>query len=166
MLLSSAVAGLALASPAAASQTVSPPSWNFGTLAIGQTSAPKSFTLTLTCRPNEEGTIPCQYPEYLNPVFTTTGDYSILSEDCPAMMVAGPPGLADQTTLSCTIVATFGPTGGGVRSGTLETGGPRATLTGFAPLPPAATAPVTKKKKCKRGHRASSAAKKRCKKRR
>lgn len=164
-MLGAAALALAAVAPAAASQTLSPASWNFGTLAIGQTSVPKSFTLTLTCRPSDDGTIPCQYPEYLNPVIATSGDYAVVSEDCPANMAAGPSSLGLPFSQSCTITATFGPTGGGVRPGTLETGGPRATLTGFAPLPPTSTPPATvaKAKRCKKKAKRGAAAAKRCK---
>jgi hypothetical protein len=162
-------AGLILAAPASAGILLSPSSWNFGTLAIGSTSAPKTFTLTVTCVPSDDGTIPCQFPQYLNPVISTTGDFAVPSEDCPSMMAAGPPGFGLPYSQSCTINATFGPTAGGTRPGSLQTGGPTAMLTGFAPLPPAPAGPTpttaAPKKKCKK-HRSASAAKKRCKKRR
>ena len=157
---------LLLAGPAYASVSLTPSSWNFGTLAVGGTSAPKSFTLTVTCVPSPDGTIPCQYAQYFSPLITTTGDYAVTSEDCPDMMVGGPAG--SPISQSCTISATFGPTAAGTRSGTLQTGGPSASLTGFAPAldaptNPAGIPPATSRKKCKK-HRAASAAKKKCKK--
>jgi hypothetical protein len=169
VLAAALAAGLlgAMASSAAATQSITPSSWNFGTLAVGDTSAPKSFTLTVACTPNGD-MFPCFYIDSLAPVITTTGDYTVLSEDCPANMSGGPGDAND----SCTIMVRFSPTATGTRSGTLLTGGPMAALAGFAPSPPGAATPAPTpsttptapaKKKCKK-HRSASAAKKRCKK--
>jgi hypothetical protein len=156
------------ASPAAATQTITPSSWNFGTLSVGATSAPKSFTLTVACTPMGD-TFPCYYQDSLAPVISATGDFTVVSQDCPASMSGGPSDAND----SCTIVVTFAPTATGTRSGSLQTGGPSAALTGFAPVPPVTTqtgptpttptTPTTRKKKCKK-HRSAAAAKRRCKK--
>jgi len=157
------------ASPAMAGKSVSPASWNFGTLPIGATSSPKSFTLTVTCVPSLDGVIPCQNPDNFSPVVSTTGDYAVVGNSCPAMMSAGP-SPAYPPSQSCTVTVTFGPTSAGNRSGTLQTGGPTAALSGFAPLPVAAPTPTPPTptptpapKKCKK-HRRAAAAKKRCKK--
>jgi hypothetical protein len=155
-----------IASPASATQTITPSSWNFGTLSVGATSAPKSFTLTVACTPMGD-TYPCYYQDSLAPVISATGDYTVVSQDCPASMSGGPSDAND----SCTIVVTFAPTATGTRSGSLQTGGPSAALTGFAPVPPVTTPPVVTpptvapKKKCKK-LRSATAAKKRCKKKR
>ncbi len=168
------VLGLALAvgllgvtaSPAAAGKSVSPTSWNFGTLAVGATSAPKSFTLTVTCVPSMDGVIPCEFNDFFNPVVSTTGDYAVVGNNCPTTLMAGPNPLSPSQ--SCTVTVTFGPTAGGTRTGSLQTGGPSAALTGYAPLPSGPAAPASSlppsPKKCKK-HRSAAAAKKRCKKR-
>jgi hypothetical protein len=156
------------ASPAVAGKFVSPTSWNFGTLAIGSTSAPKTFTLTVTCIRSVDDSF-CEFNDFFSPVVTTTGDYAVVGNDCPPQLTAGgPPAPPSQ---SCTVSVSFEPSASGTRSGSLETGGPSAALTGFAPSPPGVATPVPsptptptlQAKKCKK-HRSAAAAKKRCKK--
>src|SRR6266545_4114372 len=97
-----------MASPAGATQTITPSSWNFGTLPVGATSAPKSFTLTVACTPNGD-MFPCAFSDFLTPAISTTGDYAVVGDDCPTNMTAGVGDAND----SCTITVTFGPTATG-----------------------------------------------------
>lgn len=105
----------AVGSSAASAATLTPSSANFGSQAVGSTSAPRSFTLT---------------PEVLDVLpltIATTGDFSQTNNCQAALQFVGG---------GCNINVSFKPTATGNRSGTLSTtttvvGGPTASLSGL-----------------------------------
>ncbi len=150
------------AAPAQAVPQMTPASHDFGSVAIGNTSTPFAFTLRHTCTPQ------MGFPTYCNPETpfianpNTTGDFVVISEDCPAVL-PGPVFVGIEQ--ACLINVAFRPTATGARSGQVRgdnTAFPSANLTGTGlPGPPAATP----KKKCKKKKKKKSAsAAKKCKK--
>lgn len=164
--ISLVVAGL-MASPAWATQSITPTTHNFGERAIGSTSTPMAFTLSATCNPSfPDPVIPCQTFENIIVTISTTGDFAVLSENCPEILT----GDSTMFTRSCTINVTFTPTASGARSGQLMTGGPTASLFGSGPLPIPPVVeqpPSTTLKKCKKGYKlVKKNGKRKCKKKR
>ena len=153
------------ASPASADRFLTPASHDFGQHAMGATSAPKDFTLRVTCIMDMLGNCTGAFdPTYPN--VSVTGDYSE-TNTCPKPtdLIPFMPG----DTLggnSCTITVRFTPTGTGVRSGVLSAGNRTSALTGRGPdpppPPPAPTTTTKKKKKCKKKGKAAAPARKRC----
>jgi hypothetical protein len=132
--------------PAAGAATISPSSHNFGDHAVGTTSAPQTFTITNGCEvPGAGG---CLLPETtrLTPSATPFSDYS-LANACPPELT----GFGE----TCTFTVTFHPAAAGARSGVINTGSLlNADLLGTG---------VDGAKKCKKGKKSASAAKKGCK---
>ncbi|HEY1808134.1 MAG TPA: choice-of-anchor D domain-containing protein [Acidobacteriaceae bacterium] len=93
---------------------LTPPSLNFGPLAIGSTSAPQSVTVANT------GTLATNLTSE-----TVTGDFHISANTCTSSLAAG---------ASCTVSIAFNPAGSGSRGGTLTVidglGTQRAPLSG------------------------------------
>lgn len=85
--------------PPAAPVTVSPTSLSFGQLPLGETSQPKTVTLTN----NQKVTL--SFTSIL-----TTGDFALSSNKCGKSIAAG---------ATCTVTVTFTPTAAGARSGKL-----------------------------------------------
>jgi len=136
---------LAAASSPAGAATLAPTSANFGSHAVGTTSAPRAFTLT---------------PELLDVLpltIATTGDFK-QTNNCGAALqfISGP----------CTINVTFGPTAAGSRTGTLSTttlvtGGPTALLAGTGKASGSGNNPgAGTKKKCKKAKKKKKGKKK------
>lgn len=81
---------LALAAPgASATKTVSPTSYDFGALPIGTKSVERAFTLTATCNPSSDGTIPCQFFESWDVQPSIVGDFAIEGDNCPNPFLTG-----------------------------------------------------------------------------
>src|SRR5262245_18753183 len=122
-----AVSVLAMAAPSAlASVTLTPPSADFGSLNVGTTSPPQSFTLTNTCDA-ESGGQPgnCISPNAVNSDVSTTGDFA-QTTNCPTILLT----LHYPASTSCTINVTFTPGTPGARAGTLNAGGMSRPLSG------------------------------------
>jgi hypothetical protein len=149
VLLSSLVVGLLVAmavNAAAAGETWTPSSFNFGQVAIGASSAPKSFTLKASSVSNYD-----PFPEVFN-----SDDFRVTPGSCGGTL---PP------NGTCTASVVFAPTSPGSKSGTLRgsasSSEPQAPLTGVG-VTPSATTPG--KKKCKKKGKKSAVAAKKCKK--
>jgi hypothetical protein len=109
------VLGAFSAPSAGARATLTPASNNFGSLPLGATSGPMSYTLTVTCNAEMPGCPPD--PFHPDPVVgANTPDWAV-THNCPD----GMPG-ADATGTSCTINVTFSPIATGPRGATLDSG--------------------------------------------
>jgi hypothetical protein len=176
LILSAATAGLfALGAASAGAATVDPSALDFGSQQVGTTSVPHPVTLTAPCStPLVASLCTTSVLDTYGVNLTTAGDFGGTT-DCPAQ-------LTPVTTqfVSCTIELVFHPSGGGVRTGVLNTG---TDVSGLVPGPTVALSgtgvPTTedgiastepRRKKCKRHrkhHRSALSAKKRkCKKKR
>jgi hypothetical protein len=154
VLFSSLTAGLLVAmavNAVAAGETWTPASADFGQVAVGAKSAPKSFTLTA-------GT--SSYPA--DPaVFDNSDEFLVDRGTCGGDLDPGD---------SCTASVVFAPSSTGAKTGTLRGGAtfatPAAPLTGTGVANGGTNSPGTKpKKKCKKkGKKSAVAAKKKCKK--
>jgi hypothetical protein len=155
VLISSLTVGLLVAmavNAAAAGETWTPGSADFGQVAVGAKSAPRSFTLTA-------GT--SSYPA--DPaVFDNSDDFLVDRGTCGGDLDPGD---------SCTASVVFAPSSTGAKTGTLRGGAtfatPAAALTGTGVANGGTNGPGTKpkKKKCKKkGKKSAVAAKKKCKK--
>jgi hypothetical protein len=178
---------LVLATPAGAA-VVGPATNDYGSLAVGSSSAATSFTLT------NSGQI-CTVPDPVTPglcdasssFFTDTSalgtgpggtitseDFVIHNVTCPYPSFASTPAASDAGTPpdSCQFQVSFAPVTGGPRAKTLtfsDSPNSTATLTltgtGIAPAstaapPPQATATAPPKKRCKKKRHRAAAAKK------
>lgn len=189
MALALALAALG-AAQARAEATLLPASQDFGSLPLGATSAPKTYTLTVVCTPGPMG---CQMDPFNvsvaieNP--TAFPDFS-QTNNCPMFF----PGFNSTATGAdkCTIMVTFTPIAPGPRGAVVDTG---SHVLGNPPFPPApgptgqalgtglfmssspggsgaaggfVSAGVPGRKKChkKKSRKASAAKKRRCKKHR
>jgi hypothetical protein len=158
------------AAPALAVPQITPSSRDFGSVAIGSTSASMPFTLYHSCTEVVMAPGQCQMeaPYSISP--NATGDFLVTSHNCPASFNSPPAAGAEPF---CTINVAFRPTVTGARAGQVRgngTGFPFASLTGnglAAPVVPVTTVTPAKKKKCKKKKKtATSAKKKKCKKKR
>lgn len=126
--------------------TLAPTSASFGNEPVGDVSVPKTFTVTAD---PVDAVLPL--------TVATTGDFK-QTNNCPST-------IGFLTTTSCTINATFAPTAGGARTGTLTTtslvvGGPTAALAGTGTRSGNASATKCKKKGKKKAKKGAVAAKK------
>ncbi len=136
------------AAAAASAHTMTPSSFDFGSVPVGSESAPQTFTLTAVGSQIDTG-----------PAAFGNGEYELKSHNCPTFLTAGN---------SCTLIVVFAPFQPGPQAGTLASA---STVPGGSPGHPAAqlsgvgVAAPHKGKKCKKkGHRSAVAAKKKCKK--
>ena len=146
------VAAMAIGVPAAGAATIAPASHDFGTLNVGASSPPQTFTMTNGCTMMALGS--CVTPEVtrLTPSVSPSSDYSLLN-GCPSELSS-----SGQT---CTFSVTFKPSAVGVRSGIVNTGAlPMAELRGTG----TSQASQGGGKKCKK--KKGAAAAKKCKKKR
>ena len=181
--------GAVSAPSAGARATLTPASQNFGSVPLGGSSGPMSYTLTVTCNAEEPGCPPD--PVHPDPVVgPNTPDWSV-SHNCPMLM----PGNSAMGT-SCTVDITFTPIAPGSRGALLSSGayltpeppelelpGPSAEAFGFGVCSPSTCFPGAlpgggpssnqsnlslpnatsdSKKKCKK--KKTKAARKKCKK--
>jgi hypothetical protein len=159
-------------SSALAARTLAPPTADFGNQQIGTTSAPKGFVLTATCQaPVPINPALCQAPEIVQTEPTTAGNFTIVQNTCPAVIITTP----TVAPVVCAITVAFKPTAIGPFVGTLKVGGLTSTLSGTGTPAPVVTPPATpntpalppttnpapkKKKKCgkRKGQKANGSA--------
>jgi hypothetical protein len=147
---------------------ISPFNYSFGQQALGTTSGPVAFTLTVRCF-EDPSPMPgdCMTNNPFTPNVTVSGNFAIRDNGCTSMM----PGDTTFGT-SCNFNVVFSPLVLGSHTGIVDVGQPdgfgRAGVsgTGVAPPPaPTGTTPAPKPRKCKKkGKKGAVAAKKRCKK--
>jgi hypothetical protein len=154
---------------------ISPFNHSFGQQALGTTSAPATFTLTVRCYEDVGNPGTCLMNNPFTPNVTVSGDFAIRDNGCTSMM----PGNSTFGT-SCNFNVVFVPTLLGDRTGIVDVGQPdgfaRAGVTGTGvpppmpvqpiPLQPGPSLPTAPRKRCKKkkgGKRAAAA--KKCRKR-
>jgi hypothetical protein len=164
------VAGSLLPASLPATESVTPFTRDFGSVATGTSSSVVSFHLTTLCEDDpEQFFYQCVNPGGDPPLpidISVSGGFA-QTNDCPAEMprASGPGG--EPLSATCTIHVNFSPPAAGGFEGFLRTGNtpenPIAAIsgTGVIPAPPAAP-----KKKCKKKKKGAAPAKKKCGKKR
>jgi hypothetical protein len=173
LLLSLALLALTPAT-ASAYRYWTPTTLDFGSQAVGTTSAGKTATFNLQCSYDPMNPATCTGDTVVDPTATVTGPFS-QTNACMNPMVAMNPAVPVQ----CTVTVKFSPTTPCPATGSVTIGGAALPLTGTGlstspcepvtsnpPIPAATTLATKKKCKRKRGHKTALASKKRCKKRR
>lgn len=112
-LATAALIALPVAS-AGATSTVYPPSLDFGSVAVGTTSAPQTATVTVGCTTDTGSPLfICLLPGIFTASQSITGDFAA-TNDCPVLPITSPG--------ACTFTVTFTPMALGTRTGTLSVG--------------------------------------------
>jgi hypothetical protein len=146
----------ALAAPVAGAATLAPANHDFGTQAVGTTSAAKAFTITNGCLITNPIGGGCLGGQITPTAVAVTGPFA-QTNDCPPVLTVN--------LATCTINVTFTPTAAGTGAGALNTGAGSATLSGTGTTSATQGPVAAKKKKCKKKKKKSAAAaKKKCKK--
>jgi hypothetical protein len=125
------VAVLGVTASTATAASLTPASYDFGSVGVGTASPPAPFVLSVRC------TIPfppdpdfCDAPDSVIPEVSIAGDFS-QTNNCPSDLSV----VLVNVTVSCTINVSFIPTAAGSRLGTLSAGGFTASLSGTGLVP-------------------------------
>ncbi|MBI5933362.1 MAG: choice-of-anchor D domain-containing protein [Chloroflexi bacterium] len=112
-----------LGAPGSPAVGISPATWSFGSIALGSSSAAKTFTVTNT------GTAPLNIT-----TLSITGNYALSSNTCNSATVA--------PSSTCTFNVTFTPTGTGARNGSVSIPSNAASSPNSVSLTGTGTAPA------------------------